>query len=292
MTPLLDFFRKTYYLVLFLLLEVVSFVLLFRFNHYQGSVWYSSANAVVASVNSMYDEVLAYINLGEVNRELTDENLRQQSEMEALRDVLHSVVKDSTATEKRLFRTLADYKTFPAKVISNHHAGGSNFLVINLGEADGIRPEMGVVSGSGVVGIVYLTETHHSLVLPIINRMSSISCRLRGQNYFGYLRWEGGSRRTAFLDEIPRYARVKVGDIVETSGYSAVFPPGLFVGRVGNIENSADGQAYTLDVRLGANFSNIREVSVVQTDYKAEVDSLFKEVGALSARPSSASSSF
>ncbi len=278
MQVLLDFLRKYYYLVLFLLLEVVSFVMLFRFNHYQGSVWQSSANAVVASVNGLYDNAAAYINLGRVNRELTDKNVRLQSELEALREALHHATKDTTATEKRLLNTLASYKTFPAKVVSNHNAGGNNYLVIDAGSADGIRPEMGVVSGGGVVGIVYLTNPHHSLVLPIINRMSSISCRLRGQNYFGYLRWDGLSRRRACLDDIPRYARVKEGDIVETSGYSAVFPPGLFVGRVGSIENSADGQAYTLDVVLGTNFSNVREVNVVQTTYKAEVDSLFKAV--------------
>ncbi len=273
-----DFFRKYYYLLLFLLLEVVSFVLLFRFNHYQGSVWYSSANAVVANVNRFYDDVWAYVNLGKVNRELTDENLRLQSEAEGLREALYAATKDTTATERQLLEVLADYQVFPARVVSNHNAGGNNYLVINLGEADGIRPEMGVVSGSGVVGIVYLTEEHHSLILPIVNRLSSISCRLRGQNYFGYLRWDGLSRREAFLDDIPRYAQVQVGDIVETSGYSAVFPPGLFVGRVVNIENSADGQAYTLNVQLGANFSNVREVSVVQTVGKAEVDSLFKAV--------------
>ncbi len=278
MNHLFEFLRKYYYLVLFLLLEVVSFVLLFRFNSYQGSVWFSSANAAVASVNRMYDDALAYLNLQSVNRVLTDENFRLQAELDALKETLRELTADTAYTERRMLENLADYELLPARVVSNHRTAGNNYLVINRGEADGVRPEMGVVGGSGVVGIVYLTGEHHALVLPIVNRKSSISCRLRGQNNFGYLRWEGKSRRRAFLDDIPRYAKVKVGDVVETSGYSAVFPPGLFVGRVRGIANSADGQGYCLDVLLGTNFSNIRDVNVVKTAYKQEMDALRNRV--------------
>ena len=65
-----------------------------------------------------------------------------------------------------------------------------------------------------------------------------------------------------------------VGQAVETSGYSAVFPPGIFVGRVRKVRNSSDGQSYRLDVTLGTNFANLRDVSVVTTPYKAEIDTL------------------
>lgn len=162
----------------------------------------------------------------------------------------------------------------PATVVSNSMERTNNYLVIDRGTADGIRPEMGVVGGGGVVGIVYLTGPHHSLVIPVTNRKSSISCRVRGQSYFGYLQWDGASLLMAYLDDVPRYAKVKVGQAVETSGYSAVFPPGIFVGRVKRIRNSADGQSYRLDVNLGTNFANLRDVSVVTTPYKAEIDTL------------------
>ena len=146
--------------------------------------------------------------------------------------------------------------------------------MIDKGTIDGIKPEMGVVGGGGVVGIVYLTGPHHSLVIPVTNRKSSISCRVRGQSYFGYLQWDGSSMRRAYVDDIPRYARVKKGEAVETSGYSSVFPPGIFVGRIRSISNSPDGQSYKLDVTLGTNFANLRDVEVVATPYKAEIDTL------------------
>lgn len=274
MHNLLDFVRKYSYFLLFVLLETISMMLLFRFNSFQGSVWFSAANGTVAAVNGMYTDVVNYLQLKEVNRELTDKNVALQTENERLRQELLTATRDTSVTEKLMQDKLVGYTTVQAMVVSNSAERSNNYLVIDKGETDGVRPEMGVVGGGGVVGIVYLTGPHHSLVLPVTNRKSSISCKLRGQNYFGYLEWSGASMRSASLDDIPRYAKIHKGQAVETSGYSAVFPPGIFVGRVLNIRNSDDGQSYCLDVGLGTNFANLRDVSVIITPYKQEIDNL------------------
>lgn len=274
MHNLLDFVRKYSYFFLFILLEVASLALLFRFNSYQGSVWFSAANSAVARIDGFYGNTLAYINLNEVNKDLTARNIQLQREAELLRFQLHQFTKDTTLTEQIMHEKLKDYTMIPATVVSNSNERDNNYLVIDKGTIDGIKPEMGVVGGGGVVGIVYLTAPHHSLVIPVTNRKSSISCRVRGQSYFGYLQWDGSSMRRAYVDDIPRYARVKKGEAVETSGYSSVFPPGIFVGRIRSISNSPDGQSYKLDVTLGTNFANLRDVEVVATPYKAEIDTL------------------
>ena len=271
---LLEFIRKYYYVLLFLVLEGVSFLLLFRFNNYQGSVWFSAANSAVAEVNRRYSDVMSYLDLKEVNRHLTDENLRLQLEADRLREALYETARDTSHTERVVRRLLENYRLVPAEVVSNSKERADNYLVIDRGTADGVAPEMGVVGGGGAVGIVYLAGLHHSLVIPLTNKKSSVSCRVRGQRYFGYLQWDGRNMRVASLDDIPRYARVKVDDVVETSGYSAVFPPGIFVGRIAGIGNSADGQSYRLTVNLGTDFSNIRDVNVIITPYKAEIDTL------------------
>lgn len=274
MHNLLDFVRKYSYFFLFILLEVASLALLFRFNSYQGSVWFSAANSAVARIDGFYGNTLAYINLNEVNKDLTARNIQLQREAELLRSQLHQFTKDTTLTEQIMHEKLKDYTMIPATVVSNSNERDNNYLVIDKGTIDGIKPEMGVVGGGGVVGIVYLTGPHRSLVIPVTNRKSSISCRVRGQSYFGYLQWDGSSMRRAYVDDIPRYARVKKGEAVETSGYSSVFPPGIFVGRIRSISNSPDGQSYKLDVTLGTNFANLRDVEVVATPYKAEIDTL------------------
>lgn len=274
MNNLLDFIRKYCYVLLFLLFETFSFVLLFRFNSYQGSVWFSAANSGVAAAGGLYDDVRAYLHLKDVNRELTDQNLALQRETELLRQALKDATKDSTVTEKLMHDRLKGFELIPATVVSNSAERADNYLVIDKGTQHGVRPEMGVVSGGGVVGIVYLAGPNYSLVIPVTNRKSSISCRVRGQNYFGYLQWDGQSMLSAYVDDVPRYAKVRVNQAVETSGYSAVFPPGIFVGRIRQIRNSADGQSYRLDITLGTNFANLRDVSVVATPYKAEIDTL------------------
>ena len=125
-----------------------------------------------------------------------------------------------------------------------------------------------------MVGIVYYTGPRYSLVLPAINPKSSISCRIRGHRFFGYLSWEGGSPIHAYVNDIPRYARLKPGEVVETSGYSSIFPPGIFVGRIRSIENAPDGISYRLGVTLGTDFGRLRDVSVVASEHRPEIDTL------------------
>ena len=274
MRNLLDFLRRYNHFIVFVLLELVSLTLMFRFNSYHGSVCLTAANAAAARVDGLYQETAAFLRLREVNGGLTQDNIRLQQENNALREALADATRDTTLTERLLREKLAGYRLLPAKVVSNSGGHTDNYLVVDRGEDDGVRPEMGVVGGGGVVGIVYLTGRHNSLVIPITNHKSSISCRVRGQGYFGFLQWDGTSVRRATLDEVPRYARVKQGDVVETSGYSAVFPPGIFVGRVRSVGNSADGQSFKLDVALGTNFATLRDVAVVTTPYKAEIDTL------------------
>ena len=274
MRNLLDFIRKYSFFFLFILLEIISMMLLFRFNSYQGSVYFTAANGAADKVDGLYNGIIDYIHLKDINRDLTDKNIALQMETELLRQQLAQTNRDTSAIEKQMLSRLKGYELIPAKVVSNSAERANNYLVINKGADDGIKPEMGVISGGGAVGIVYLVSQSHSLVIPITNRKSSISCRVRGLNYFGYLQWDGQTLQKASVDDVPRYAKIKKGQAIETSGYSAVFPPGIFVGHVVNIRNSADGQSYCLDVTLGTNFANLSEVSVVATPYKAEIDAL------------------
>lgn len=274
MRNLLDFLRKYSFFFLFVLLEIVSMTLLFHFNSFQGSVYFTAANGTISQIDGLYHNVIGYIQLKDINRDLTDKNIALQMETELLRRELAKATRDTSYTEKHMLSQLEGYRIVPARVVSNSAERTNNYLVIDKGESDGIKPEMGVIGGGGAVGIVYLTAEHHSLVIPITNRKSSISCRVRGLNYFGYLQWDGKNLQRASVDDVPRYAKIKKGQAIETSGYSTVFPPGIFVGRVVNIRNSSDGQSYCLEVTLGTNFANLSDVSVVATPYKAEIDSL------------------
>ena len=122
---------------------------------------------------------------------------------------------------------------------------------------------MGVACGQGVVGVTYLVSDHYAVVMPVLNIASRISCAIRGHNYFGVLRWNGKDAGVAYLEDIPRHARFKRGDWVETNGYSSIFPPGVLVGKIETVYNSDDGLSYRVKVRLSTDFGHLRDVVVV-----------------------------
>ena len=259
---------------IFLLLEVLSGLLLFKYNSYQGSIWFTPADTAAANVYEWEAKAFAYLRMPAENAELVQRNILLQHETDSLRHLLAEALKDSSATEKKQNTLLQDIKLIPAHIVDNSVRNRDNLLVINAGSNAGVEPEMGVVSGTGVVGIVSAVTPHYSLVISILNSHSSISCRLRRTDYFGYLKWKGGNTLRAYMEDVPRHAHIKVGDIVETSGFSNVFPAGIFLGKVAKIKNSSDGLAYELEILLGTDMSNLRHVNVISNLNKKELDSL------------------
>jgi rod shape-determining protein MreC len=176
------------------------------------------------------------------------------------------------------------HKLIDAKVVNATLHRNNNLITINKGSADGVHPEMGVICSRGVVGIVSMTSEHYSIIMPLVNTTSSISCRLSKSLYFGTMKWQRGAINISYVTDVPRHAKIKPGETVETNGYSDIFPAGLPIGQVLNFENSADGMAYHLRVKLFTDFSTLRDVSVI-ADYvnqerkllEAQADSLTSE---------------
>ncbi|HEY9543844.1 rod shape-determining protein MreC [Prevotella sp.] len=263
MKNLLDFLARYNHWLLFIILEVASFILLFQFNNYQGSVWFTSANAVSGTLFEISSGIEQYFTLTKVNQELTQRNLYLEQQVQLLADSIQRQTKDSTVLQRNLQQTLANYKLIPAKVISNTINRRDNFITIDKGAKDGIKKDMGVVCGNGVVGIVYLVSAHYAIVLPVLNSQSNISCTIKGRGYFGYLHWTGGATNLAYVDDVPRHAHFKLYDQVVTSGYSSVFPPGIIVGKILHVYNSNDGLSYRLNVKLSTDFGTLRDVCVI-----------------------------
>ena len=263
MRNLLEFLAKYNHWFVFLILEVVSMVLLFQYNSYQGSAWFSSANAVTGKLYEWDANVETFFSLTKVNQELTQRNAYLEQEVQKLSDSLVSVTKDSSIYHRDQFALLRNYRLIPAKVVANSIDKPGNLMTIDKGSADGIHKDMGVISGTGVVGIVYLVAEHYAVVIPVLNTKSNISCMIQNRGYFGYLRWKGGVSDLAYLEEVPRHAHFKLGDYVVTSGYSAVFPPGVRVGRILHVFNSADGLSYRVQLRLSTDFARLRDVCVI-----------------------------
>lgn len=270
MRNLLDFLVKYSYWFLFFVLEAVSFVLLFQFNSYQGSVWFSSANAVAGKLYETTSAVESYFQLSKINTELTQRNLYLEQRLCKLEKEKSDSVADSTMENSLLVKSLQPYRLIPAQVVNMKWGRKDNLLTIDKGEADGIKKDMGVVCGTGIVGIVYLTSAHYSIVIPVLNSQSNISCVIQGRGYFGYLHWTGGDISETYVDDVPRHAHFKLYENVVTSGYSSVFPAGIMVGKILHVYNSADQMSYRLRVKLSTDFGRLRDVCVVDNTALSE----------------------
>ncbi len=270
MRNLLDFLTKHSHWILFAVLELISVVLLFQYNSYQGSVWVTSANAMTGKIYEWDSAVESFFSLTKINESLTLRNFYLERQVSQLSRLYAEATGDTVAAKREDMETLSRYRLTPAKVIGCTLDRDDNLITIDKGRADGIATDMGVACGLGVVGVVYMTSEHYSIVLPVLNVRSRISCTIRKRGYFGYLRWSGGDPTIAYVEDIPRHAHFKLGDWVETNGYSSIFPQGVPVGKILQVYNSRDGLSYRLKIQLATDFGRLRDVYVISDRTIAE----------------------
>ena len=264
MRKLLDFIVGKRHWFLFLLLEVIAFALVYRNNAYQRNVMLSSANVVTGHLSSLSGSVMAYLNLRELNHELTERNGALEMEVLRLQDQLEVLAADTAHL------SAFPYSFISAEVVSNSVSRLSNYITLNRGALDGVAQDMGVVSDQGVVGIVSTVSDHYAVVIPLLNPKSRLSCKLLHSRFFGTLAWDGRDVRFASLEELPRHVEFAEGDTVVTSGYSAVFPAGLMVGTVERLGRQDDNNFYALDIRLATDFATLSNVRVIRNYTQAE----------------------
>ena len=263
MKNLLNFLIKYNYWFLFILLEGISFTLLFHFNNFQGSAFFTSANYISGNVYELENKLTGYFHLRTLNDRLVQSNVELSLQLQAYRDKLYALTADTSGILNMQQQVLQNYDIISGNVVNNSITFTDNYITIDKGEADGVKSEMGVVGGEGVVGIVYITSKHYSIIIPILNSKSNISCKLKNNEYFGAMTWDGASSQFGFINDMPRHAKFSVGDTIVTSGHSAVFPKGLPIGTVNKIRNSKDGVSFQLKVKLFTDFAKLHDVRII-----------------------------
>lgn len=264
MKNLLEFLVKYSHWLLFVVLEVLSVVLLFQYNSYHHSIWFSSANRLTGTVYEWSSKVESFFSLKKMNEDLTLRNFYQERQLTQLRRLYREANEKMPPEEQQALEKLEPYELIPAKVVTNELHRQNNLMTIDKGAKDGVEGGMGVACGQGVVGVVQQTTDHYSIVIPVLNVKSSrISCAIRNRGYFGVLRWDGKDAGIAYVEDIPRHASFNKGEWVETNGYSSIFPAGVLVGQIKQVYNSRDGLSYRLQVRLSTDFGRLRDVVVI-----------------------------
>lgn len=244
--------------LVFIALEVAAFLLIIFNNPYPRSSVLSTANDVVAWQNEQVSEVSGYFSLRTQNEQLAAENAELLNQI--------SSMKSEQIGEPISY--------LPAKVVQMTTDELHNYLTINRGSKDGIVRGQGVRNADGVVGIVRTVGRNYSVVLPIINTHTNLSCRFAKNDYIGTLQWDGKDNRFAQLADVAAHMVVNTGDTIVTSGLSPVFPEGIPVGIVENSTLKEGDSYYTIRVRLYTNFKRLKYVEVVQNAAQKEMEEL------------------
>jgi len=215
--------------------------------------------------------VTGYFHLRAVNDDLQRRNAQLESEVIALRSKVDALELEHSADSTVTIEPLKQFDFILAPVINNSITHPYNYITISRGEADGVKPEMGVVDQNGVVGVVNVTGEHYSRIISLLNPDFRLSCKLKGSDVFGSLVWDGRNPREALLEELPKHTVFAPGDTIITSGYSAVFPEGIPVGIVKENERDADDNFFTLRVRLLTDFSKLSTVRLVVSNDREQI---------------------
>lgn len=241
---------------------------------YRRVVFVDSTNRVVGRISSVIGSISSHIHLKETNQVLAARNGILEKQVIDLQSQLHQLQVYDPADDSI---EVSPYRFVMAKVVRNSVSQVNNYITLNKGTRDGLVAGMGVISVEGVVGIVSNVSPRFSVVLPILNPRHRLSCRLAGTGFFGSLIWEGKSIRHARLEELPRHMQVQKGDTVITSGFSAIFPPGILVGTVSDYYPHYDNNFYAAEVELSVNFSALNDVHVIINSLNSEQSDIEQE---------------
>ena len=258
MRSFFDFLLRIHFLLLFILIEVFSFILLINNNNYQQSSVVNFSRQFSGRYYSRISNVKQYLSLEEENKKLAEENIRLlnllESSINKNRDIYGNIV-DSLTNQQ--------YTYITAQVVNNSISKKHNFLTLNKGYASGIKPEMAIISQDGVVGIVKGVSRNYSTVISLLNFDFKISSKIKKNDFFGSLSWDGTNYRYATLKEIPLHADVQIGDTIITSGFSSIYPEGIVIGYISDFEEKT-GSFYEIKVKLSVDFKKLKNVYVVR----------------------------
>ncbi len=277
MRNFIRFVRRFFNLILFIVLEIVCAILIGRTNTIQGNDLLSSSNAVTGFLYKRQSALVYYFGLGAMNDSLLRENTRLREQLARLRystDTLHdsSVVKPVAVSDSGKKIEYAHYIYRTARVVNNSVAQRNNYITLARGSNDGIRKDMAVVSGTGVVGKVVHTSAHFSTVLSVLSSLQVVSAHLKdGTTGQVMWVWEGRPPKpdVLYMPDVPGEIPLRRGDSVWTTTYS-FFPPDVLIGIVDNVQIVKKTGKRVLYLRPATNFRNMQYVYVVENTYQNE----------------------
>jgi rod shape-determining protein MreC len=269
MQQIFNFIFKNSNRLLFLLLLGISLSLTIQSHSFHRSKIISSANFLSGGVYEKVNNLNEYLNLKTQNDALALENAKLKSLLFNLKDT--TVIKKLDS-----IKGVRPSDILVSKVIHNSYSVHENYLTLNSGELQGVKPDMGVINSLGIVGIVENTSQNYSTVISILNKKSQINAKIKKSNHFGSLIWNGKSTGFVQLLDVPRLAAIRKGDTIVTGGQSVIFPENINIGTIDKIEIDNQTNYYTINVRLFNDMTNLGHVYIIKSKDREEITNLEK----------------
>ena len=275
MWVIIRWIRNNAYPLTAIFLFAFSFNLVLRYQLYQHSFYFNQSVSSFRSIDQSRTNLTEYLSLRQENLYLKEENsqLRQRLKDNYLPSFSQF---DSTFTDTSNTSAYKQiYSYFPAEVIRNSTNKRDNFFFINQGANHGIEVGMAVLSPKGVAGVVITTSNNFSRVMSVLNSKFEITpfipeLRLRQ----GVVKWEGNDARYGYLKEVNRTEDVKKGQILLSSNYSNIFPPGIPVAKVVEAQKALQQQYQRIKIHYATDFSRLHYVYCVKNNTQKELDKL------------------
>ena len=267
--------RKSYAFAInaavFLLLEIAAVILLGHSSSLQD-IWINRAShRVHAAIWGGSEKVLNYFTLDRQNRSLAAENLELSSVVREFGQ------RDLSWRENHLSDSqIGRFKLTPATIVKASRNSQHNYIVLNKGSEDGVKPQTGIVTTHGVVGVVSSVGKHFSYGITLMNPRISVSARIGLTGLVAPLEWDGKRSDGAVMRNLPLHHEINPGDTVWTSGFSSVFPSDIPVGVTGKVR-LIDGSTNEVSVRLFQDFSALRYVIITENLDREEIAAVEKE---------------
>ncbi len=264
MRNLLNFLARYNNLIIFLFLEGLSLYFLASRSTYHNTRVLFGVRVVTNAFEERINNFRTFLHLRDINRNLSEENVTLKNRLEQLSRVDKSSFISVTDSIYR-----QQYIHTSAEVVDNSVNRQKNYFIINKGTRHGISPNMAVASGNSIAGVIVGCSENMSIAMSLLNIDFKVSGRIRSNGYFGSINWDGRNYRRAVLSEIPQHVPVAVGDTIETTGYSAIFPEGLMIGTVSEFKK-VGGDFYKITVTLTTDFRKLRFVDVMGNKKRTE----------------------
>ncbi len=269
MLQLLDFLYRQRGFILFLILQGISFWLIFSYNHRYNTYYVNSSNQVTGAVSARVNSFETFLDLQRANQVLAEENLQLRRELGAR--------IAGTPVPANMLDTAA-FELISAKVVNTTHRRAKNFLTLRVNAEDSIKPGMGVISAQGIVGTVKSVSKHFATVTSILHPNMLVSARLKKSGSLCTVQWDGVSPLESDLKYVPRHLNLLVGDTVVTSGFDGVYPDGYMIGIVSKSELKRESPFHTASVNLATDFTKLRYGYIVKQFFVSEREELEEEV--------------